>query len=67
MSKINKAETLEKGKKVMEAGNNFYELLMDFHNGNGECTKELEELSKTDKNFKQLAEDMEELGHKLGM
>ena len=58
---------LEQGEELIKKGNEFYELLMSFHNNTKEDQTELVELLKTDERFKEMQIRMEMLAKKLGM
>lgn len=58
---------LQQGEEIITKGNEFYEILMVFHNNTNEEAKQLEELVKTDERFKDMENRMSLLGKKLGM
>lgn len=58
---------LQQGEEIIAKGNEFYEMLMEFHNNTDEDAKELESLISTDERFKDMENRMSLLGKKLGM
>lgn len=54
-------------KRLLKKGNEFYEILMEFHNNTNEEAKELQDLISTDERFKDMENRMSLLGKKLGM